>query len=136
VTAKLDQECINTLRFLSVDMVQKANSGYPGLPLGAAPMTYVLWTRGLRFNPHNPHWADRDRFVLSAGHGSALLYAMLHMTGYDLSPDDLRQFRQWGGKPELILIASGSEVGLIAVPVRVCQRALALVEKCRRTHEQ
>lgn len=95
---KLDQQCINTLRFLSVDMVQKANSGHPGLPLGAAPMAYVLWTRWLKFNPHNPHWFNRDRFVLSAGHGSALLYSLLHLTGYDLSLDDIRQFRQWGSK--------------------------------------
>jgi len=94
----LDQLCINTLRFLSVDMVQQANSGHPGLPLGAAPMAYVLWTRGLKFNPRNPHWADRDRFVLSAGHGSALLYALLHLSGYDLSLDDIKQFRQWGSK--------------------------------------
>ncbi|HUF21271.1 MAG TPA: transketolase [Burkholderiales bacterium] len=98
MTAELDQQCINTLRFLSVDMVQKANSGHPGLPLGAAPMAYVLWTRRLRFNPRNPHWVDRDRFVLSAGHGSALLYALLHMTGYDLTQDDIKQFRQWGSK--------------------------------------
>ncbi len=95
---KLDQQCINTLRFLSVDMVQKANSGHPGLPLGAAPMAYVLWTRWLKFNPHNSHWFNRDRFVLSAGHGSALLYSLLHLTGYDLSLDDIRQFRQWGSK--------------------------------------
>lgn len=95
---KLDQQCINTLRFLSVDMVQKADSGHPGLPLGAAPMAYMLWTRWLRFNPHNPHWFGRDRFVLSAGHGSALLYSLLHLTGYDLSLDDIRQFRQWGSK--------------------------------------
>ena len=94
----LDQRCINTLRFLSVDMVQKANSGHPGLPLGAAPMTYVLWMHWLKFNPHDPHWFDRDRFVLSAGHGSALLYSLLHMTGYALSMDDLKQFRQWGSK--------------------------------------
>ncbi len=98
MTAALDLQCINTLRFLSVDMVQKANSGHPGLPLGAAPMAYVLWTRGLKFNPRNPHWVDRDRFVLSAGHGSALLYALLHLTGYELSLDDIRQFRQWGSK--------------------------------------
>jgi len=94
----LDQQCINTIRFLSVDMVQKANSGHPGLPLGAAPMAYTLWTRGLRFNPHNPRWFDRDRFVLSPGHGSALLYSLLYLTGYDLSLDDLKQFRQWGSK--------------------------------------
>ena len=94
----LDQQCINTLRFLSVDMVQKANSGHPGLPLGAAPMAYVLWTKHMKYHPADPHWADRDRFVLSAGHGSALLYSLLHMTGYDLSLDDLTQFRQWGSK--------------------------------------
>jgi transketolase len=94
----LDQQCINTLRFLSVDMVEKANSGHPGLPLGAAPMAYVLWTRWLKHNPHNPRWPDRDRFVLSAGHGSALLYSLLHLSGYELSLDDLRQFRQWGSK--------------------------------------
>ena len=94
----LDQLCVNTLRFLSVDAVQKANSGHPGLPLDAAPMAYVLWTRMLRHNPRNPLWANRDRFVLSAGHGSALLYSLLHVTGYDLSLDDLKQFRQWGSK--------------------------------------
>lgn len=95
---------INTLRFLSVDAVQRANSGHPGLPLGSASMMYTLWTYFLRFNPHNPTWPDRDRFVLSAGHGSALLYAMLHLTGYDLPLDELKQFRQWGsetpGHPE------------------------------------
>ena len=94
----LDQQCINTLRFLSVDMVQKANSGHPGLPLGAAPMAYTLWTKQLKHHPANPHWPDRDRFVLSAGHGSALLYSLLHVTGYALSLDDLKQFRQWGSK--------------------------------------
>ena len=94
----LDQLCINTLRFLSVDMVQRANSGHPGMPLGAAPMAYVLWTRWLKHNPRNPRWFDRDRFVLSAGHGSALLYSLLHMTGYDLSLDDIQHFRQWGSK--------------------------------------
>jgi transketolase len=98
MSSELDQQCINTLRFLSVDMIQKANSGHPGLPLGAAPMTYMLWTRWLKFNPHNPHWFNRDRFVLSAGHGSALLYSLLHLTGYELSLDDIRQFRQWGSK--------------------------------------
>ena len=97
-TTPLDQQCINTLRFLSVDMIQQANSGHPGLPLGAAPMAYVLWTRWLRHNPQNPQWCNRDRFVLSAGHGSALLYSLLHLTGYDLSLDDLRQFRQWDSK--------------------------------------
>ena len=100
----LDQTCINTLRFLAVDAVEKAKSGHPGLPLGAAPMAYVLWDRFLRHNPADPHWPNRDRFVLSAGHGSALLYALLHTTGYDLSLEQLERFRQWGsqtpGHPE------------------------------------
>lgn len=90
----LDQLSIDTIRLLSIDAVQKANSGHPGLPLGAAPMAYVLWSRFLRFNPQDPHWPDRDRFVLSAGHGSALLYSLLHLYGYDLSLDDLKNFRQ------------------------------------------
>ena len=98
MSEELDQQCVNTLRFLSVDAVQKVNSGHPGLPLDAAPMAYVLWTRVLRHNPRNPLWFDRDRFVLSAGHGSALLYALLHLTGYDLSLDEIKQFRQWGSK--------------------------------------
>jgi len=98
MTNPIDQQCINALRFLSVDMVQKANSGHPGLPLGAAPMAYVLWTRYLKHHPAKPDWVDRDRFVLSAGHGSALLYSLLHLTGYDLSLDDIKQFRQWGSR--------------------------------------
>jgi transketolase len=97
-SASIDQRCIDTLRFLSVDMVQKADSGHPGLPLGAAPMAYVLWQRFLKHNPADPLWSDRDRFVLSAGHGSALLYSLLHVTGYDLSLDDIKHFRQWGSK--------------------------------------
>jgi len=95
---QLDQLCINTVRFLSVDAVQKAKSGHPGMPLGAAPMAYVLWTRLLKHNPRNPGWFDRDRFVLSAGHGSMLLYSLLYLTGYDLSLDDIKQFRQFGSK--------------------------------------
>jgi transketolase len=95
---KIDQQCIDTVRFLAVDMVEKANSGHPGLPLDAAPMAYVLWSHFLKHNPKNPHWPDRDRFVLSAGHGSALLYSLLFLTGYDLSLDDLKHFRQWGSK--------------------------------------
>lgn len=94
----LDELCINTIRFLSVDMVQKANSGHPGLPLGAAPMAYVLWNRFLRFNPSDPGWANHDRFVLSAGHGSALLYSLLHLSGYNLPMEELKQFRQIGSK--------------------------------------
>ena len=95
---QLDQQCIATLRFLAVDMVQKADSGHPGLPLDAAPMACVLWTRFLKHHPANPMWADRDRFVLSAGHGSALLYSLLNVTGYGLTMADLRQFRQWGSR--------------------------------------
>lgn len=96
--AALDELCINTIRFLSVDAVQKADSGHPGLPLGAAAMAYVLWTRFLRHSPTDPDWFNRDRFVLSAGHGSALLYSLLHLTGYDLSMNEIKQFRQWGSK--------------------------------------
>ena len=94
----LDELCINTIRFLSVDAVQQANSGHPGMPMGAAPMAYVLWTKFLRHSPRNPDWPDRDRFVLSAGHGSMLIYSLLHLSGYDLSLDDLKKFRQWGSK--------------------------------------
>jgi transketolase len=104
ISRRLDQLCINTIRFLSVDAVQKANSGHPGLPLGAAPMAYILWTKFLKHNPLNPKWFNRDRFILSAGHGSMLLYSLLHLTGYDLSLDQIKQFRQWGsltpGHPE------------------------------------
>jgi transketolase len=95
---ELDALCINTIRFLSVDAVQNAKSGHPGMPLDAAPMAYALWTRRLKHNPRNPHWFDRDRFVLSAGHGSMLLYSLLYLTGYDVSLDDIRQFRQWDSK--------------------------------------
>lgn len=94
----LDQLCINTIRVLAAEAVEKANSGHPGMPMGAASMAYVLWTRFLRHNPVNPSWPDRDRFVLSAGHGSSLLYALLHLTGYDLSLKDLMEFRQWGSR--------------------------------------
>ena len=97
-TPELDHLCINTIRTLSLDAVQKAESGHPGLPLGAAPMAYVLWTRFLRHNPKNPSWEDRDRFLLSAGHGSMLIYSLLHLTGYDLSLDEIKHFRQWGSK--------------------------------------
>ena len=103
-TDTLQDRAINTLRLLCADAVQQANSGHPGLPMGAAAMAYTIWTRHLRHNPKNPTWFDRDRFVLSGGHGSALLYALLHLTGYELSLDDLKNFRQWGsltpGHPE------------------------------------
>jgi transketolase len=92
---QLEERSINTVRMLAADAVQKAKSGHPGMPMGAAAMAYVLWTRILRHNPANPAWPDRDRFVLSAGHGSMLLYALLHLTGYDLGLEDLQQFRQW-----------------------------------------
>ena len=98
ITPELDQLCINTIRALTLDAVQKAQSGHPGLPLGAAPMAYVLWTRFLRHNPRNPKWENRDRFLLSAGHGSMLLYSLLYLTGYDLPLDELKHFRQWGSR--------------------------------------
>ena len=94
----LENLAINTIRMLSVDAIQQANSGHPGLPMGAASMAYVLWTEYLKHNPTDPHWPDRDRFVLSAGHGSMLLYSLLHLTGYDLTLDDLKHFRQLGSK--------------------------------------
>src|SRR5688500_14926734 len=94
----LDQLCINTIRTLSIHAVPKADPGHPGLPLGAAPMAYVLWQRHLKHAPNDPLWADRDRFVLSAGHGSMLLYSLLHLTGYDLPLAELQSFRQWGKK--------------------------------------
>ena len=97
-TDKLDDLCINTIRTLSMDGVQKANSGHPGAPMGLAPAAYVLWTRFMQHNPENPDWFNRDRFVLSGGHASMLIYSMLHLTGYDLSLDDLKNFRQWGSK--------------------------------------
>jgi transketolase len=96
--AALQERAINTIRFLSVDAVQKANSGHPGLPMGAAAMAYTLWTRHLRFNPLNPLWPNRDRFVLSGGHGSMLLYSLLHLTGFDLPLEELQNFRQWGSR--------------------------------------
>lgn len=96
--SKIEKLCINNLRMLAVDMVEKAKSGHPGMPMGAAAMAFVLWTKFLRHNPGNPSWPNRDRFVLSAGHGSALLYALLHLTGYDLPLEELKNFRQWGSK--------------------------------------
>jgi len=95
---RADARCIHTIQMLAVDAVEQAHSGHPGLPLEAAAIAYVLWTRYLKYNPANPAWPDRDRFVLSAGHGSALLYAMLHLTGYDLPLDELRRFRQWDSR--------------------------------------
>jgi transketolase len=96
--SKIDEICINTIRTLSMDAVQKANSGHPGAPMGLAPAGYVLWTRVMKHNPKNPGWLDRDRFVLSGGHASMLLYSLLHLTGYDVTLDDIKDFRQWGSK--------------------------------------
>ncbi|HET9851548.1 MAG TPA: transketolase [Candidatus Limnocylindrales bacterium] len=133
----LEQLAINTIRTLSIDGVQKANSGHPGAPMGAAPMAFVLWTRHLRFSPDDPHWADRDRFVLSAGHASMLLYSLLHLTGYDLPLEQLEQFRQWGsrtpGHPEYGLTAGvEATTGPLgqgfanAVGMAIAERRLAL----------
>ncbi len=130
------QLAVNTIRTLAIDAVQKANSGHPGLPMGAAPMAYVLWQRHLRHNPRNPHWAERDRFVLSAGHGSMLLYCLLHLTGYDLTLTDLQAFRQWEsrtpGHPETLLTpgveATTGPLGqgtANAVGMAMAERALA-----------
>ncbi|HTX78579.1 MAG TPA: transketolase, partial [Longilinea sp.] len=101
----LQNRAINAIRFLSADGVQQANSGHPGLPMGTAAMAYTIWTRHLHFNPKNPNWFNRDRFILSGGHGSMLLYSLLYLSGYDLSLDELKHFRQWGsltpGHPEV-----------------------------------
>jgi len=109
----LQEKCINTIRFLAADAVQKANSGHPGMPMGAATLGYVLWTRFLKHNPNDPAWPDRDRFVLSTGHGSMLIYSLLHLTGYDISLEDIQRFRQWesptAGHPEFGL-APGVEI--------------------------
>lgn len=133
---KLDELCVNTLRMLSADAVQKAESGHPGLPLGAAAMSYVLWTKFLRFNPCNTRWPNRDRYVHSAGHGSALLYSLLHMTGCDLTLDDMKQFRQWQSKtpghpeydPEIGVEATTGPLGQgfgMGVGMAIAERFLA-----------
>jgi transketolase len=132
----VDELCINTIRTLSIDAIQKANSGHPGMPMGAAPMAYVLWTRHLRHDPADPQWPDRDRFVLSGGHGSMLLYSLLHLSGYDLPLDELKNFRQWGsltpGHPEFRhtagVEATTGPLGqghVNAVGMAIAERALA-----------
>jgi transketolase len=136
VAKSLDQLCVDTIRTLAIDAVQKAESGHPGLPLGAAPMAYVLWQRHLKHNPRDPKWPDRDRFVLSAGHGCMLLYCLLHLTGYDVTLDDLKAFRQWGsrtpGHPEFRLTpgveATTGPLGqgtANAIGMAIAERALA-----------
>ena len=136
VPKSIDELCVDTIRTLAIDAVQKAESGHPGLPLGAAPMAYVLWQRHLRHNPRDPNWPDRDRFVLSAGHGCMLLYCLLHLTGYDLSMEDLKSFRQWGSKtpghPEWLLTpgveATTGPLGqgtANAIGMAIAERALA-----------
>ena len=96
--ATIHEQCVQTLRFLAADEVEKAKSGHPGFPLGTAPLMYTVWDKFMKYNPADPKWFNRDRFILSPGHGSALLYAMLHLAGYDLTIDDLKNFRQWGSK--------------------------------------
>ncbi len=140
---RIDELCINTLRMLSADMVEQAKSGHPGMPMGAAAMAYVLWTRFLKHNPSNPLWPDRDRFILSAGHGSALLYALLHLSGYELTIEDIKAFRQWGSKtpghPEYRVTPGveattgplGQGVGM-ATGMALAQRFLA--QRCNRPY--
>ena len=94
LTPELHKKCVDTIRFLAVDGVEKANSGHPGMPMGAAAMAFVLWSRFLKYDPRAPRWANRDRFVLSAGHGSMLIYSLLHLAGFDVTMEDLKQFRQ------------------------------------------
>ena len=96
--SELDELCIQTIRFLSMEGVQEAKSGHPGMPMGMAPAAYILWTKYMNYNPCNPGWHNRDRFVLSAGHGSMLLYSMLNLAGFEISMDELKTFRQWGSK--------------------------------------
>ncbi len=98
IDPELSRQAINTLRMLAVDAVEAANAGHPGMPMGAAPYAFTLWSRYLRFNPQDPQWPNRDRFILSAGHGSMLLYALLHLTGYDLPMEELKRFRRWDSK--------------------------------------
>ncbi|HQG14023.1 MAG TPA: thiamine pyrophosphate-dependent enzyme, partial [bacterium] len=132
----IDIRCVNTLRMLAIDQVERAKSGHPGMPLGAAPMAYLLWAEFLRHNPKNPSWPNRDRFILSAGHGSALLYALLHLFGYDLPISELENFRQWGsrtpGHPEyninLGIEATTGPLGqgiAMAVGMAVAERSMA-----------
>ena len=111
----LSKLAVDTLKFLSIDAIEKANSGHPGLPMGAADFAFVLWSRFLKFDPKNPHWPDRDRFILSGGHGSMLLYSLLHVSGFDLPMSELERFRQLGSKtpghPEYEITTRGQSHG-------------------------
>jgi transketolase len=126
----IDELCINTIRMLSADAVQKANSGHPGMPMGDAAMAYVLWTKFLKHNPKNPMWHNRDRFVLSAGHGSMLLYSLLHLTGHKISMDDIKNFRQWEsltpGHPNTVSMRDRTTTGPLG---RASQQAGMAMEK-------
>ncbi len=134
--SELDELCIDTIRFLAADAVQKAKSGHPGMPMGLAPAAYILWMRHLKFNPANPKWLNRDRFILSGGHGCMLLYSLLYLTGYDMTLDDLKNFRQWGSKtpghpeykPELGIEATTGPLGQgisNAVGMAIAQKYMA-----------
>jgi len=133
VSEEVIEKCINAIRFLAIDGVEAANSGHPGLPMGCAPMSYVLWNEIMNHNPSNPDWINRDRFILSAGHGSMLVYALLHLTGYDLPIDELKQFRQWGSKcaghPENF-VTRGVEVTTGPLGAGICNAVgFAMMEK-------
>jgi transketolase len=133
---ELDELCIQTIRFLAIDGVQEAKSGHPGMPMGMAPAAYILWTKYMNYNPHNPRWHNRDRFVLSAGHGSMLLYSLLHLTGFEMSLNELKMFRQWASKtpghpeyePDLGIEVTTGPLGQgisIAVGMAIAQKYLA-----------
>ena len=132
----IDNLAINSIRILSADAIQKANSGHPGLPLGSAPMAYELWAHHMNHNPANPEWANRDRFILSGGHGSMLLYSLLHLFGYGLTKEDLMNFRQVGsltpGHPEYGREASGIRIQQAKLPG--C-RSLHICTRRRRLHD-
>ena len=122
----VEELCINSIRFLAIEAIEKAKSGHPGLPMGAAPMAFVLWDQFMKFNPKNSKWFNRDRFVLSAGHGSMLQYALMYLAGFDsVSIEDIKQFRQWGsstaGHPENF-VTDGIEVTTGPSGSRYCQR--------------
>ena len=120
-SVSLESLCVNSIRMLAVDAVNKSNSGHPGLPMGCAPMGYALWQNILNHNPNNPKWFNRDRFVLSAGHGCMLLYSLLHLTGYkSVSIEDIKEFRQWGSK--LLVIQKHSKLKELKLQLDLLER--------------